>query len=51
MRALACAWLLGFFEHIGAPNSCGRSWRNDQGCNEAYDRGWNAADFIRRRKA
>jgi hypothetical protein len=43
------AWWLGFIEHINGESDCGRTWPDDQDCNEAYDRGWNFADFIRRR--
>jgi hypothetical protein len=42
------AWWLGFTEHIGQLNNCGLTW-DDQDCNEAYDRGWNFADWLRGR--
>lgn len=49
MRTLKAFWL-GFIEHIGRTNSCGLTWAEDQDCNEAYDRGWNLADFLRGRR-
>lgn len=48
MKTIYAFWL-GFIEHIGAFNTCGRTWGDDQDCNEMYDCGWNLADAIRLR--
>lgn len=48
MKTIRAFWL-GFIEHVGAANTCGMTWQDDQGCNNAYDRGWNLADMIRLR--
>lgn len=40
------AFLLGFFEHLRPNEDWGRTWRENQDANEAYDRGWNLADLL-----
>jgi hypothetical protein len=48
---MIAAWWKGFIEHVFSLNSCGWTWDDNQDFNEAYDRGWNFADWLRGRTA